>query len=65
MGYTILPAAPIREELARRDVQASLLVQPEVTRTLILATPANRPKVRGLGQIAKVVKKEMKRFGEV
>jgi hypothetical protein len=30
-----------------------------------LATPANRPKVRGLGQIAKVVKKEMKRFGEV
>jgi LysR family nitrogen assimilation transcriptional regulator len=65
LGYTILPAAPIREELARRDVQASLLVQPEVTRTLILATPANRPKVRGLGQIAKVVKKEMKRFGEV
>jgi LysR family nitrogen assimilation transcriptional regulator len=65
LGYTILPAAPIREELARRDVQASLLVQPEVTRTLILATPANRPKVRGLGQIAKGVKKEMKRFGEV
>jgi LysR family nitrogen assimilation transcriptional regulator len=65
LGYTILPAAPIREELARRDVQASLLVQPEVTRTLILATPANRPKVRGLVQIAKVVKNEMKRFGEV
>jgi LysR family nitrogen assimilation transcriptional regulator len=65
LGYTVLPAAPIREELARRDVQASLLMQPEVARTLILATPTSRPKVRGLAQIAKVVKKELKRFGEV
>jgi LysR family nitrogen assimilation transcriptional regulator len=62
-GYTILPAAPIKEELARREVQASLLV-PEVTRTLMLATPTNRPKVRGLAQIVKAVKKELKRFGE-
>jgi LysR family nitrogen assimilation transcriptional regulator len=64
LGYTVLPAAPIREELARRDVQASLLVQPEVSRTLILATPTNRPKVRGLAQIAKTVKKELMRFGQ-
>lgn len=65
LGYTVLPAAPIRHELARRDVQASMLTQPEVARTLVLATPTNRPKVVGLSQIAKAVKKELRRFGEV
>lgn len=65
LGYTVLPAAPIRHELASRDVQASMLVDPEIVRTLVLATPTNRPKVRGLSQIAKAVKKELRRFGDV
>jgi hypothetical protein len=41
-------------------LQASLLVKPEVTRTLILATPTNRPPVRGLAQISKTIKRELK-----
>jgi LysR family nitrogen assimilation transcriptional regulator len=61
LGSTILPAYSIQEELARGQLQASLLVQPEVTRTLILATPTNRPPARGLAHIAKVIKKELKR----
>ena len=65
LGYTVLPPAPIRHELARRDVQASMLTQPAVARTLVLATPTNRPKIVGLSQIAKAVKKELRRFGEL
>lgn len=62
LGATILPAYSIQEELARGQLQASLLVEPEVTRTLILATPTNRPAPRGLAQIARAIKKELRRL---
>jgi LysR family nitrogen assimilation transcriptional regulator len=62
LGSTVLPAVSIQDELARQQLQASLLVKPEVTRTLILATPTNRPPVRGLAQISKTIKRELKRL---
>ena len=62
LGCTVLPAAAIQDELSRNHLQASLLVEPEVTRTLILATPNHRPKVQGFGQIANAIKTELKRF---
>lgn len=62
LGCSVLPVAAIQEELSRKQLQASLLVEPEVTRTLILATPNNRPTVRGFAQIAKAIKTELKRF---
>jgi LysR family nitrogen assimilation transcriptional regulator len=61
LGYSLLPTTAIQDELARGDFQASLLVEPEVTRTLILATPNNRP-VEGLAQIAKTIKKELRQI---
>lgn len=61
-GYSLLPTTAIQDEIARRDFQASLLVEPEVTRTLILATPNNRPTVEGLTQIAKTIKKELRQI---
>jgi LysR family transcriptional regulator, nitrogen assimilation regulatory protein len=63
LGCTVLPAAAIQDELSRKQLQASLLVEPEVTRTLILATPNHRPTVRGFGQIANAIKTELRRFG--
>ena len=63
LGYSVLPAAPIREEVARGQVQASLLIRPEVTRTLLLAIPANRPAIHGLPRIARTIKAELQRFG--
>ena len=62
LGCTVLPAAAIQEELSRNQLQASLLIEPEVTRTLILATPNHRPTVRGFGQIANAIKTELRRF---
>ena len=62
LGCSVLPMAAIQEELASKQLQASLLIEPEVTRTLILATPKNRPTVRGFPQIARAIKAELKRF---
>jgi LysR family nitrogen assimilation transcriptional regulator len=62
LGYSLLPTTAIQDELARQEFQASLLVEPEVIRTLILATPNNRPTVEGLGQIAKAIKKELRQI---
>jgi LysR family nitrogen assimilation transcriptional regulator len=62
LGSTVLPACAIQDELSRQQLQASLLVKPEVMRTLILATPTNRPPVRGFAHISKTIKREMKRF---
>jgi len=62
LGCTVLPAAAIQEELSRNQLQASILIEPEVTRTLILATPNHRPTVRGFRQIANAIKTELRRF---
>jgi LysR family nitrogen assimilation transcriptional regulator len=62
LGCSVLPVGAIQDELARKQLQASLIVNPEVTRTLILVTPNNRPTVRGFSQIAKAIKTELRRF---
>ncbi len=60
MGATILPVVSIQDELARGQLQASRLVEPDVMRTLVLATPTNRAPIRGLSQIVKSIKHELK-----
>jgi LysR family nitrogen assimilation transcriptional regulator len=60
MGSTILPVVSIQDELARGQLQASRLIEPDVMRTLVLATPTNRAPVRGLSQIIKSIKRELK-----
>jgi LysR family nitrogen assimilation transcriptional regulator len=60
MGATILPVVSIQDELASGQLQASRLIEPDVTRTLVLATPTNRPPIRGLSQIVKSIKQELK-----
>ncbi len=60
MGSTILPVVSIQDELARGQLQASRLIEPDVMRTLVLATPTNRAPVRGLSQIVKSIKRELK-----
>jgi len=62
LGCSVLPVGAIQEELAKKQLQASLIVNPEVTRTLILVSPNNRPTVRGFTQIAKAIKTELRRF---
>ena len=41
-GLTILPPIAIAEELARKEVTAAPLCDPQITRTIVLALPANR-----------------------
>jgi LysR family transcriptional regulator, nitrogen assimilation regulatory protein len=62
LGYTVVPACAIQDELKSGQLQASVLVKPEVTRTLVLATPSSRPTARGLTQIARTIRTEVKKF---
>jgi LysR family transcriptional regulator, nitrogen assimilation regulatory protein len=62
LGYTVVPPCAIQEELKNGQLQASILIKPEVTRTLVMATPTNRPTARGLAQIAKTIRTELKKF---
>lgn len=64
LGATILPSAAIRDELQRGELQSSMLVDNEVTRTLVLATPTNRPPVTDLSTVTKLVRQELKRAAE-
>jgi DNA-binding transcriptional LysR family regulator len=41
-GLTILPPTAIAEELARKQLTAAPLCDPQITRTIVLALPANR-----------------------
>lgn len=41
-GLTILPVIAIADELARKQVTAAPLCDPKITRTIVLALPANR-----------------------
>jgi DNA-binding transcriptional LysR family regulator len=41
-GFTILPPVAFAEELARKRVSAAPLCDPRITRTIVLALPANR-----------------------
>jgi LysR family nitrogen assimilation transcriptional regulator len=41
-GFTILPPIAIAEELLKKQVTAAPLCKPKITRTIVLALPANR-----------------------
>ncbi|CAO3429990.1 LysR family transcriptional regulator [Azospirillum endophyticum] len=62
LGVTVLPAAAIQEEVERGELQSSLLVGEEVTRTLALATPTNRPLVMGVSGITKILRRVLKQL---
>lgn len=62
LGSTVAPPCAIRDEVAKGELQASVLIKPVVTRTLVMATPTNRPTARGLARIAKTVRGELKKL---
>jgi LysR family nitrogen assimilation transcriptional regulator len=64
LGYTVLPVAAIQSDLSSKHLQASLLVNPEVTRTLILVTPSGRPASPALGRVTKLIKAELKKLDQ-
>ncbi|MDO9057857.1 MAG: LysR substrate-binding domain-containing protein, partial [Bradyrhizobium sp.] len=43
LGYTLLPASAIRAELAAKRLEMAALVNPSVSRELLLASPIARP----------------------
>jgi DNA-binding transcriptional LysR family regulator len=42
LGLTVLPPIAIARELASKQLAAAPLVDPKITRTIVLALPANR-----------------------
>lgn len=61
-GRSVLPAAAIRDELHRNELTITHLRSPEVTRSLVLASPGNRAKLRGFDLIAIAIKAELARL---
>ncbi len=62
LGSTILPAGAIQDELSRHHLQASLLIEPEVTRTLVLVTPNNRPRMKEHSQFTRIIRDVLQQF---
>lgn len=58
-GRCVLPEQAIRSELSRGEIHRAKLTSPEVTRSMILATPNNRPKVHGFHEVATAIKAEL------
>jgi LysR family nitrogen assimilation transcriptional regulator len=56
VGCTILPEAAIRAELDRGELVCAPIVEPVLRRSMVLATPTNRPMAAGLGDVARIIK---------
>jgi hypothetical protein len=54
--HTILPAASLREELTRGSLSCSLIVEPTIERSLVLALPPNKPVAASTTELTRLVK---------
>jgi hypothetical protein len=54
--YTILPAASLSDEIARGCISSSLIVEPTIERSLVLALPPNKPVAAGVTELTRLVK---------
>jgi LysR family nitrogen assimilation transcriptional regulator len=63
MGHTILPASAVQAELEAGKLVSSLIVEPFLERSLVLATPTNRCVTSGMGELARLVKRQMRALG--
>lgn len=59
IGYSILPLAAVRHEVCAGLMQASPLIEPEVRRTVVIATALNRAAVPGLRPLVEIIKREV------
>ncbi len=59
LGLTIVPLASVREDLARGDLAAWPIVEPEVTRVLYIGAAAQRSDGVALGRLAALVREQM------
>ncbi|MVW71661.1 LysR family transcriptional regulator [Bordetella sp. 15P40C-2] len=55
-GYTILPMAAVKNELAAGTIKAVKIDHPRATRTVVLATPRGRPQVDSYWKVAHLIK---------
>lgn len=56
LGCAVMPLATVAEEVARGQLQAARLVQPDVVRSIALATARNRPPVIGQWDILQLIR---------
>jgi LysR family transcriptional regulator, nitrogen assimilation regulatory protein len=59
LGWTVLPRAVVRREVAEGRLVAIPIVDPDVRRTLVLATASNRPSERGRKEVIRVIKEQL------
>ncbi len=64
LGYTLLPASAIRAELAARRLEMAALVNPPVTRELILASPIARPSSIATSTISSLIVSEIEQLAK-
>lgn len=59
LGWTILPRAAVQREIAEGRLATIPIVNPQVKRTLVLATAPNRPLERGRKEVIRVIKEQL------
>ncbi|EWY40988.1 LysR family transcriptional regulator [Skermanella stibiiresistens SB22] len=60
MGCAILPEAAIQGEIEAGKLVSSLIVEPFLERSLVLATPTNRCVSSGMGELVRLIKRQMR-----
>lgn len=59
LGWTVLPRAVVRREIEEGRLVAIPIIEPDVRRTLVLATASNRPSERGRKEVIRVIKEQL------
>lgn len=59
LGYSILPFAAVHDMVTRGEVTALPIVSPELTRKLVLLTPADRPASVATRKLADVIRQQV------
>jgi len=64
LGYTLLPASAIRAELATRRLEMAALVNPSISRELILASPIAHPTSIATTTISTLIMSEIEQLAK-
>ena len=60
-GLTILPPIAVAEDLAQGRLSGAPISDPDITRTIVLALPSNRPTGRHIRSVVNILVQEMQR----
>jgi len=64
LGYTLLPASAVRADVAAGRLEIAMIAKPNITRELILASPADRHPSIATAAISDLIRREIAKLSE-